>query len=272
MAYDYSNYIRKGRLPHIWCPGCGYGIIMKAMIRAIHNTGWSKDEVVLASGIGCASRLPGYVDFNTLHTTHGRSLGFATGIKLANPDLKVIAMGGDGDMSAIGGNHFIHACRRNIDITVIVFNNHIYGMTGGQYSPTTPQGAKATTAPYGMIEPSFDISNLAIAAGASFVARSTSYHAVPMEKLIFQALQHKGLSVVEIIVGCPTGYGRRNGQKLASDMIYWERDHSVAIEKAKKLSPEEMKGKFTIGLLHKDENKPEYVESYDKAVGIIKEG
>ena len=127
MAYNYEEYIRKGRLPHIWCPGCGYGIIMKSMIRAIADMGWSKDETVIASGIGCASRLPGYLDFNTLHTTHGRSLAFATGIKLANPALKIVALGGDGDMSAIGGNHFIHACRRNIDMTIIVFNNNIYG-------------------------------------------------------------------------------------------------------------------------------------------------
>ena len=126
MAYNYEEYIRKGRLPHIWCPGCGYGIIMKSMIRAIASMGWSKDETVIASGIGCASRLPGYLDFNTLHTTHGRSLAFATGIKLANPALKIVALGGDGDMSAIGGNHFIHACRRNIDMTVIIFNNNIY--------------------------------------------------------------------------------------------------------------------------------------------------
>ena len=129
MAYNYEEYIRKGRLPHIWCPGCGYGIIMKSMIRAIASMGWSKDETVIASGIGCASRLPGYLDFNTLHTTHGRSLAFATGIKLANPALKIVALGGDGDMSAIGGNHFIHACRRNIDMTVIIFNNNIISIT-----------------------------------------------------------------------------------------------------------------------------------------------
>lgn len=272
MAYDYAKFIRSGRLPHIWCPGCGYGIIMKSMLRAIDSTGWSKDEIVIASGIGCASRLPGYVDFNTIHTTHGRSLGFATGIKLANPALKVIAMGGDGDMSAIGGNHFIHACRRNIDITVLVFNNYIYGMTGGQYSPTTPMGARATTAPYGMIEPSFDIARLAVAAGATFVGRTTSYHAVPMEKLILQALNHKGLSVVEIMAGCPTGYGRRNGQKAASDMLIWEKEHAVPYEKAKNMTEEEMAGKFAIGIIYKDESRPEYVESYDRAAGLSKRG
>lgn len=268
MAYNYAEFIRPGRLPHIWCPGCGYGIIMKSMIRAIAATGWSKDEIVLASGIGCASRLPGYMDLNTIHTTHGRCLGFATGIKLANPGLKVIAMGGDGDMSAIGGNHFIHACRRNIAITVLVFNNYIYGMTGGQYSPATPLGAKATTAPYGMIEPSFDIAKLAIAAGATFVGRSTAYHAVPLEKLILQALKHNGLSVVEIMTGCPTSYGRRNGQKAASDMLIWQKEHAVPYEKAKTMTEAEMAGKFAIGVLHKDDTKQEYVESYDRATGI----
>ena len=191
MAYNYEEYIREGRLPHIWCPGCGYGIIMKSMIRAIAEMGWSKDETVIASGIGCASRLPGYLDFNTLHTTHGRSLAFATGIKLANPKLKIVALGGDGDMSAIGGNHFIHACRRNIDMTVIIFNNNIYGMTGGQYSPTTPLGAKATTAPFGMLEPDFDLCKLAIAAGATFVARTASMLLWQKEHAVTQKMAEK---------------------------------------------------------------------------------
>lgn len=269
MAYNYAKYLRPGRLPHIWCPGCGYGIIMKSLIRAIETMGWDKNEVVIASGIGCASRLPGYVDFNTLHTTHGRSIGFATGVKVANPNLKVIALGGDGDMSAIGGNHFIHACRRNIDMTVLVFNNHIYGMTGGQYSPTTPTGAKATTSPYGMTENNFDISGLAIGAGASFVARTTTYHAVPMEKLLVQAFQHKGLSMVEIIAGCPTGFGRKNKMGSPAGMINWQKEHSVNVEKAKTMSAEEMAGKFTVGVLQQVE-RPEYIESYDARVGLSK--
>lgn len=268
MAYNYEEFIRQGRLPHIWCPGCGYGIIMKSMIRAIAEMGWTKDETVIASGIGCASRLPGYLDFNTLHTTHGRSLAFATGIKLANPSLKIVALGGDGDMSAIGGNHFIHACRRNIDMTIIVFNNNIYGMTGGQYSPTTPIGAKATTAPYGMLEPDFDICKLAIAAGATFVARSTSYHALPMEKLFKEAFSHKGLSVVEIIAGCPTGYGRKNNQKTPASMLLWQKDHAVTKQMAEKMSAEELEGKFITGVLHQDTSKKEYVENYDAVTGF----
>lgn len=268
MAYDYNKSIRGGKLPHIWCPGCGYGIIMKSLIRAIDKMGWDKDEVVIASGIGCASRLPGYLDFNTLHTAHGRSLTFATGIKVANPNLKVIALGGDGDMSAIGGNHFIHACRRNIDITCLVFNNHIYGMTGGQYSPTTPAGAKATTAPYGMSENNFDIAQLAMGAGASFVARTTTYHAVPMEKLMVKALTHTGFSMMEIIAGCPTNFGRKNKMGSPAGMINWQKEHSVNVAKAEKMSAEEMEDKFTVGVLKEVKNSREYIDTYDKQVGL----
>jgi 2-oxoglutarate ferredoxin oxidoreductase subunit beta len=265
--FDYDRYLRKGRLPHIWCPGCGYGIIFKAMIRAIAALGWDKNETVLASGIGCASRLPGYADFNTIHTTHGRSIPFATGIKLANPKLKIIVMGGDGDMSAIGGNHLIHACRRNIDLPLVIFNNNIYGMTGGQFSPTTPLGKKATTAPYGMTENAFDISALAIAAGAAFVARGTSFQAKQMEELMKKTFQHKGFSVLEIITGCPTGYGRRNGQPEAYDQLEWQKEHGVPKLRYDKMTPEEREDKFSVGVLH-DEDKPSYLEVYDKAVGL----
>jgi 2-oxoglutarate ferredoxin oxidoreductase subunit beta len=267
MAYDYSKYLREGKIPHIWCPGCGYGIIMKSMIRAVDGLGINKDDLVITSGIGCASRLPGYIDANTLHTTHGRSLGFATGVKMANPDLKVVALGGDGDMTAIGGNHFIHACRRNIDITCFVFNNYIYGMTGGQYSPTTPKASRATTAPYGNSDNQFDIAQLAIGAGASFVARTTTYHAVPMEKLMKQALEHKGFSVVEIIAGCPTGYGRKNKMASPAAMIEWQKENSVNKAQWDKMSAEDKAGKFPIGVLHQEE-RAEFVEAYDANVGL----
>ncbi|MGD9808023.1 MAG: 2-oxoacid:ferredoxin oxidoreductase subunit beta [Deferribacterales bacterium] len=267
MAYDYAKYLRKGKIPHIWCPGCGYGIIMKSVIRAVDDMGWDKDKLVFTSGIGCASRLPGYIDANTLHTTHGRSLAFATGVKMAKPELNVIALGGDGDMTAIGGNHFIHACRRNINITCLVFNNYIYGMTGGQYSPTTPKAARATTAPYGNSDNQFDIAQLAIGAGATFVARSTTYHAVPMEKVIKQAFEHKGFSVVEIIAGCPTGYGRKNKIAAPAAMIEWQKEHSVNKAQWDKMSDEEKVGKFPIGVLHQEE-KPEFIEAYDANVGL----
>lgn len=269
MAYNYSKYLRNEKLPHIWCPGCTYGIALKSMIRAIDGLGWEKDDIVVTSGIGCVSRMPGYMDFNTLHTTHGRSIAFATGVKLANPDLKVIALGGDGDMTAIGGNHFIHACRRNIDMTVFVFNNNIYGMTGAQYSPTTPRGAWAATAPYGMPESNFDITELAIGSGASFVARTTSYHTPHCEKMVKQALQHKGLSVVEIISACPTGFGRKNKFKTPTSMLLNMKERAVNMQKAAKMSDEEMEGKYKIGVLHKEE-RPEHVETYDAVVGFQK--
>jgi len=269
MSYDYAKYLRKGKLPHIWCAGCSYGIVLKSLIRAIDSLQWDKNDVAIVSGIGCASRLPGYVDFNTLHTTHGRSIAFATGLKLANPKLKVLAMGGDGDMTAIGGNHFIHACRRNLDITIFVFNNNIYGMTGAQYSPTTPMGAWATTSPYGMAENNFAITDLAIGSGATFVARTTAYHVAHCEKTMKEAFLHKGTSVVEIINSCPTGFGRKNKFKTPASMLMWMKDNAVNIERAKNMSPEELAGKFTIGILHKVE-RPEYLETYDATVGLKK--
>lgn len=178
-----DKYFRMDKLPHIWCPGCGHGIIMKAVVDAIDDMGLEKDKVCIVSGIGCSSRAPGYMDFNTLHTTHGRALAFATGIKMANPELHVIVVSGDGDSAAIGGNHLIHAARRNIDITTIIFNNNIYGMTGGQYSPTTPTGEKGTTAPYGNIDKNFDLCELSKAAGATYVGRATAYHAKMIKNL-----------------------------------------------------------------------------------------
>lgn len=269
MSFDYDHYLRAERLPHIFCPGCGHGINMKAIIRAIDNVGWNKDEVVVVSGIGCSSRIPGYLDFNTLHTTHGRPIPFATGVKLFNPKLKVIVISGDGDAIAIGGNHFIHACRRNIDMTYIVMNNYIYGMTGGQYSPTTPLGYWASTAPYGMLEPPFDISNVAIAAGASYVARTTAYHAVAMEKLITDALTHKGFSVVEVMSTCHTTFGRKNKMKTPVALLNWLKERSIPLVAASKKTKEELNGKIITGLLHKEE-RPEYTEIYDKLIEELK--
>ena len=167
LVKKYFRYNKK--FPHIWCPGCGIGTILGSMLRAIDDLELDKDDIAFVSGIGCTGRAPVYVDFNTLHTTHGRALPFATGLKLARPELKVIVATGDGDSTAIGGNHLIHACRRNIDITTIIFNNYIYGMTGGQYSPTTPHGDRAYTCKLGNIERPFNISALVEAAGATFV-------------------------------------------------------------------------------------------------------
>ncbi len=260
-----KDYFRIDKLSHIWCPGCGHGVIMHSIAKAIADLGWNKDDVVVVSGIGCSSRAPGYMDFNTLHTTHGRALAFATGIKLANPSLKVVVVSGDGDAAAIGGNHLIHACRRNIDITTVVFNNNIYGMTGGQYSPTTPTKELGTTAPYGNIDPAFDIANLAEAAGATYTARTTAYHMMQMTGLIKKALQHKGFSLVEAISVCPTYYGRKNKKGSAPQMMQWLKDSFVDVKVAAKLPEEKLAGKFLMGEFCNKE-KPEYTEQYMKII------
>jgi 2-oxoglutarate/2-oxoacid ferredoxin oxidoreductase subunit beta len=271
--FDYSKYMRNAKLPHIWCPGCGHGIVMKSLIRAIAKTGWEKDDIVVVSGIGCASRLPGYVDFNTLHTAHGRALAFATGIKLAKPEMHVIVVSGDGDSLAIGGNHFIHACRRNIDITLVVFNNGIYGMTGGQYSPTTPDGDKSSTSPLGNMEPHFDVAKIAEGAGATFVARGTSYHVPQLDTYIHKGLEHKGFSVIDVTEACYTTHGRLNKKKFASnlDMLKFQRDNAVPLNKAKDMSEEELEGKIVTGIFC-EKQKPEFTEKYQEIVDSFSGG
>lgn len=264
------DYFRpRKKLPTVWCAGCGNGLVTSALIRAIDKLGYSKDEVAMVSGIGCTSRMPIYLDFSALHTTHGRALAYATGVKFAQPHMKVIVITGDGDCLAIGGNHFIHACRRNIDITTILINNHIYGMTGGQGSPTTPSGSISTTTPYGNVEKNFDPCRLAEAAGASFVARSTVYHTPQMEKAIMKALDHRGFSLVEVISNCHTYYGRLNRRGDAVSMLNAFKENSVTTAKAKKLSPEEMEGKFIIGTLHEDD-RTEFCDEYQKVVDAHK--
>jgi 2-oxoglutarate ferredoxin oxidoreductase subunit beta len=271
MAFDYGQYIRPGKLPHIWCPGCTYGEVFKSLLRAVDSQRLDRNDIALVSGIGCASRLPGYVDFNTLHTTHGRALAFATGLKMAKPDKHVLIVSGDGDATAIGGNHFIHACRRNIDMTLLVFNNYIYGMTGGQYSPTTPAGRFASTMPYGNVDFAFDIPSLAKGAGATFVARGTAYHVAALDKLIVEAMRHKGFSVLEIMNACPTTFGRRNKFKSPTDLLLWMKDTFVPVEAFGKLSPEKAEGKFPMGILHRREGVPEFCESYSSMVARLKE-
>ena len=262
------SYFRQDNLPHIWCPGCGHGTVTGALVRAIQRLGLDKNNICIVSGIGCSSRAVGYLDFDTLHTAHGRALAFATGIKLARPELKVIVMTGDGDCTAIGGNHFIHAARRNIDITTIVMNNNIYGMTSGQYSPMTPKGMYGTTAPYGNLERSFDLCELAKAAGATYVARATSYHVPLLIDLIASALQNKGFSVVEAVVQCPTYFGRKNKVGGPVEMLNWIKDSVVNVKAAASLPPEKMAGKKLIGELH---NAPasEYTADYDELIAKV---
>ncbi|GAB4341619.1 MAG: 2-oxoacid:ferredoxin oxidoreductase subunit beta [Desulfobulbaceae bacterium] len=258
------------KFPHVWCPGCGNGIVMGSLLRAISGLGLSKDEVVLISGIGCSGRMPTYLDFNTLHTTHGRALTFATGVKLAKPSLTVMAIMGDGDATAIGGNHFIHAARRNLNLTAVIINNSIYGMTGGQYSPTTPFGALSTTSIYGHIEHAFSIAELAVTAGAAFVARTTVYHVDLMDRLLEQAIQKRGFAVLEIISNCHVQYGRRNRMGDAVDMISGFRDNSVSVRKAEAMSAEELEGRITIGVLA-DREMPVSTEEYAKVRQRAKE-
>lgn len=260
-----QKYFREGNLPHIWCPGCSHGIVTRALVKAIDDLGLDKDNTVIVSGIGCSSRAPGYLDFNTVHTTHGRAIAFATGIKLSKPHLDVIVITGDGDATAIGGNHLIHACRRNIDLTVIVFNNNIYGMTGGQYSPTTPNKAFGTTAPYGNVDQPFDIVSLASGAGATYVARGTAYHTNQLINYMKKAIQHKGFSIIDAICACPTYYGRKNKTGTATQMMSWMKDTFVDKNAYEKLPEDKKQGKLLYGEYVNIE-RPEYTAEYDKII------
>jgi 2-oxoglutarate ferredoxin oxidoreductase subunit beta len=266
MAVDYLHYLRADKLPHMWCPGCGIGIVVKSMIGAIDALGWDKNETAVVSGIGCTSRAPGYMDMNTLHTTHGRALTFATGVKMAAPDKHVIVIAGDGDSSAIGGNHFIHACRRNIDITMIIVNNNIYGMTGGQFSPTTPYGAKAATTPHGNIDPAFDLGQLAIGAGATYVARGSVDNGRMLQKYLKDGMAHHGFSVIEALSNCHTQFGRRNKMSDPVVMVEWIANKVVTKAKAEKMPPEELEGKIITGELHRNDERPEYTDEYSQLI------
>lgn len=271
MEQIIDKYFRAGRLPHIWCPGCGNGIVTGALVKAIDKLSLAKDDVVVVSGIGCSSRASGYLDFNTVHSAHGRALPVATGVKLAEPRLKVIVVTGDGDATAIGGNHFIHAARRNIDLTVIVYNNNIYGMTGGQYSPLTPTNSKATTAPFGTVDRPFDIYALAKGTGATFIARATTFHTQLLTDVIAQGINHEGFSVIEAISACPISFGRQNKKGSAANMMKLQRDHGVMLAAYDKLTEEEKTDKFPIGVLYKAQA-PEYTAEYDKVVAKAQKG
>lgn len=262
MTFNYASWLRPEQMPHIWCPGCGIGIVLKSAIRSMEASGWDRDTTAFVSGIGCTSRAPGYVDMHTMHTTHGRALTFATGLKLAAPDKHVMVMAGDGDSAAIGGNHFIHTCRRNIDITMIIVNNEIYGMTGGQHSPTTPTASRAATTPYGNMDPGFDLCKLAIAAGATYVARGHVGNGVFLERLIKGGMQHKGFAVIEVMSNCHTQFGRRNQHPDPAELIAHIASSAVPLSQWEKMSAEERDGKVPIGVLHKVTEAPEYCEQY----------
>ena len=222
-----EQYLRVERLPHIWCPGCGLGIILSAFLRGLLKSGLALEKTAVVSGIGCTGRVAGYINLDSFHTTHGRAIAFATGLKLANPELKVVVFSGDGDIAAIGGNHLIHAGRRNIDMTVLCVNNFNYGMTGGQFGPTTPSMARSTTSRAGNVENPFNMSALAAASGAVYVARWTAAQVHQMERSITEALLKRGFSFVEIISPCPTYYGRMNRQPTGLDQMRYYRSNSI---------------------------------------------
>ncbi|HEY1207592.1 MAG: thiamine pyrophosphate-dependent enzyme [Bryobacteraceae bacterium] len=219
-------FLRTERIPHIWCPGCGIGTTVNCFARALLESKMDLNRVALVSGIGCTGRVAGYVALDSFHTTHGRAIPFATGLKLANPNLEVVVYSGDGDLTAIGGNHLIHAARRNMDIKVICVNNLIYAMTGGQTAPTTPATAITTTAPYGCYEPAFDLPSLVAAAGASYVARWTTFHVRQVTKAMSEMFQRRGFCFLEVISPCPTLYQRRNKMGDGLDAMKFYKEHS----------------------------------------------
>jgi len=242
------KYIRPEVFPTPFCPGCGHGILLGAILRAIDELGLDMDEMLFVSGIGCAGWIPSpHFAADTLHTTHGRAIAFATGAKLFNPELKVVVIGGDGDLASIGGNHLIHAARRNLEITVICANNRVYGMTGGQVTPTTPLGARTATTPEGNLESPFDLCRLVAAAGATYVARHSVYHIRALIRILKRALQHKGFAFVEVLSPCPTQYGRRNELGTPTAMLLSVKDACVTLRKAQEMGEDELRGKIVVG-------------------------
>ena len=262
--YRMMDYVREEIMPHRFCVGCGCGTVLNVFTNAIDGLDLDPAQMVCVSGIGCSSWIPSpYFKSDTLHTTHGRPIAFATGVKIMRPDLKVIVVAGDGDVSGIGGNHLIHAARRNIDLSVFMVNNMIYGMTGGQVAPTTPVGVKTTTTPHRNVEPAFKVAELVATAGASYVARWTTYHVFPLMESMQNAINKQGFSFIEIVSQCPDNYGRRIGLKSGNDFLTRFRDQSIRIEKTKDMSEEELKDKIIIGKL-RDVDRPEYVSELHK--------
>lgn len=272
MAFDYDKYLRTDKMPTLWCWGCGDGVILKAIIRAIDRIGWSMDDVCVVSGIGCSGRMSSYIDCNTVHTTHGRAIAYATGIKLANPGKHVIVVTGDGDGLAIGGNHTIHGCRRNIDLNHILVNNFIYGLTNSQTSPTTPRGFWTVTAQYGNVDPSFDAAKLAIAAGATFVGRESVTNPEKIERLLAKGFEHEGYSFFDIFSNCHVNLGRKNKMSEAVQMLKWLDSRTISKAKFDALSEDERAGLFPLGILHEDNGRTEYTKAYQKVIDAAQSG
>lgn len=262
------NYIREEIFPTAFCPGCGCGTVLNCFVHMLDKVGIDKRDLILVTGIGCSSWIPSpYLEADTLHTTHGRPIAFATGVKVMKPDKYVVVIAGDGDLAGIGGNHLMHAARRNVGLKVFLVNNYIYGMTGGQVAPTTPTGVPTTTTPYGNPEPPMNIAEIVTAAGADYVARWTTYHVRKLMHSMEQAMKKKGFSLIEIMSQCPISYGKRVKLKKGSDMLRYFRDNSVPIQKTGDLTEEELSGKIVIGKLV-DRERTEFTATLN---GIIEE-
>ncbi len=264
--HPHDPYLKPGRIPHIWCPGCGLGVVLTSYIEAVRRTGKSVDEHSVVSGIGCTGRVAGYLDMDTYHTTHGRAIPFATGLVLAQPDLNVTVFSGDGDLFAIGGNHLIHAARRNVNLKVICVNNFNYGMTGGQAAPTTPLDARTSTTPTGNAEPGFNLPHLAHASGAVYVARWTTFHPRQLVHCISKTFEKKGFTFIEVISPCPTGYGRPNKLGSGLDEMRFYRENSEVQNGADPSGVGiTLKGKIIVGTFI-DVDKPDFMENYKTKV------
>ena len=262
----FDKYLRSEKLKTMWCPGCGNGIVLQAIIRALDESGTDLNKTAVIAGIGCSSRAANYLDICALHTNHGRAIAYATGVKMANPELKVIVVTGDGDCTSIGGNHFIHGCRRNIDLTVVVINNNNYGMTGGQFSPTTPEGSMTKTSVYGSYDPAFDVCGLAAGAGATYVARGLTYQPVQLKNYILNGINHKGFAVIDAMSDCPSLFGRLNKLGDAPSMMKRWADISVSSAKAKTMTAEELSGKVITGEFVNVDNRLEYTAKYAEII------
>lgn len=270
-VHPLRKYLREDRLPTVFCPGCGNGIVLNCTLRAIDELGMSMDDVVFVSGIGCSGRIPGYIDADSLHTTHGRAIAFATGIKLFNPDLEVIVFTGDGDSGAIGISHLVHAARRNLDINVIGVNNLVYALTGSQTSPTTPVGAYTYTSPYGSIEGFFDLCELVTSAGASYVARWSTVQPQKVTGSIIKGIQRRGFSYIEVISQCPTQFGRKNEIADPKQLMDWFKERSIKLERAKRLPPRKIAGRLVLGEFV-DRERPELTNEYRKLIEGVQRG
>ncbi|MFK5938571.1 MAG: 2-oxoglutarate ferredoxin oxidoreductase subunit beta [Sulfurimonas sp.] len=265
MAFNYDQYLRVEKMPTLWCWGCGDGVILKATIRAIKKIGWDLNDTCVISGIGCSGRFSSYIDCNTIHTTHGRTVAYATGVKLSNPKINVIVVAGDGDGLAIGGNHTIHGCRRNIDLNFILINNFIYGLTNSQTSPTTPKGMWTVTQKNGNIDPTFNACDLAIGAGASFVARESMLDPKKLEKILVKGFEHKGFSFMDIMSNCHINLGRKNKMANAMENLDWIDSITIPLKKYEALEESKKVNLFPTGVLRQVEQE-EYTEMYAKII------